>query len=82
MFRPFWPVRLTTAQKEANKPISRERTANEHGFADLKNWRILTTVRMNARHATTLLRTLLVPGMSTSATTRCRHRSAASIEAS
>lgn len=31
-----------------------------HGFADLKNWRILTKVRMNARHATELLRTLLV----------------------
>ncbi|UXY30819.1 transposase family protein [Streptomyces sp. HUAS TT20] len=50
----------STAQKEANKLISRERAANEHGFADLKNWRILTKVRMNARHATTLLRALLV----------------------
>ncbi|MFI9045546.1 hypothetical protein [Streptomyces sp. NPDC053427] len=28
---------LSTAQKEANKLISRERAANEHGFADL--WR-------------------------------------------
>ncbi|MCX4588263.1 hypothetical protein OG819_00430 [Streptomyces sp. NBC_01549] len=28
---------LSTAQKEANKLISRERAANEHGFADLKN---------------------------------------------
>ncbi|MCP2313995.1 transposase family protein [Kitasatospora paracochleata] len=51
---------LTSAQKEANKLISRERAANEHGFADLKNWRILTKVRMNATHATTLLRSLLV----------------------
>ncbi|WP_405842409.1 hypothetical protein OG528_29125 [Streptomyces platensis] len=34
--------------------------ANEHGFTDLKNWRILTKVRMNARHATTLLRALVV----------------------
>ncbi|MGW1491734.1 transposase family protein [Streptomyces sp. NPDC002402] len=51
---------LTEARKEANKPVSRERAANEHGFADLKNWRILTKVRMNARHATTLLRALLV----------------------
>ncbi|WP_455356665.1 transposase family protein [Streptomyces sp. SYSU K217416] len=51
---------LSTAQKEANKLISRERAANEHGFANLKNWRILTKVRMNARHATTLLRALLV----------------------
>ncbi|MFF3518667.1 transposase family protein [Streptomyces sp. NPDC002573] len=51
---------LTAAQKEANRLVSRERAANEHGFADLKNWRILTKVRMNARHATTLLRALLV----------------------
>ncbi len=51
---------LTAAQKEANRLDSRERAANEHGFADLKNWRLLTKVRMNARHATTLLRALLV----------------------
>ncbi len=51
---------LTKAQKEANKLVSRERAANEHGFADLKNWRILTKVRMNARHGTALLRALLV----------------------
>jgi hypothetical protein len=51
---------LTAAQKEANKLVNRERAANEHGFADLKNWRILTKVRMNPRHATTLLRALLV----------------------
>ncbi|GAA1501831.1 IS5/IS1182 family transposase [Kitasatospora kazusensis] len=51
---------LTKAQKEANRLVSRERAANEHGFADLKNWRILTKVRMNTRHATTLLRALLV----------------------
>ncbi|MFI2207418.1 transposase family protein [Streptomyces sp. NPDC020192] len=51
---------LTAAQKEANRLVSRERAANVYGFADLKNWRILTKVRMNARHATTLLRALLV----------------------
>lgn len=51
---------LTAAQKEANRLVSRDRAANEHGFADLKNWRMLTKVRMNARHATTLLRALLV----------------------
>lgn len=49
---------LTKAQKDANKLISRERAANEHGFADLKN--IFTKMRMNATHATTLLRALLV----------------------
>ncbi|WP_405539570.1 transposase [Streptomyces sp. NBC_00075] len=52
--------RLTAAEKEANRLVSRERAANEHGFANLKSWRILTKLRMNARHATTLLRALLV----------------------
>lgn len=52
--------RLTDAQKEANQLISSERAPVEHGFADLKCWRILTKVRMNARHATQLLRALLV----------------------
>ncbi|MEU3282862.1 transposase family protein [Streptomyces antibioticus] len=52
--------RLTDAEKEANRLVSRERAAVEHGFANLKTWRILTKVRMNAHHATTLLRALLV----------------------
>ncbi|MGX4688231.1 transposase family protein [Streptomyces sp. JNUCC 63] len=52
--------RLTAAQKEANRLVARERAANEHGFADLKNWRILTKLRLAARHATVLLRALLV----------------------
>ncbi|WNZ09654.1 transposase family protein [Streptomyces sp. 11x1] len=51
---------LTDAEKEANRLVSRERAAVEHGFANLKTWRILTKVRMNAHHATTLLRALLV----------------------
>jgi hypothetical protein len=52
--------RLTDAEKEANRLLNRERAAVEHGFANLKNWRILTKLRMNTRHATTLLRSLLV----------------------
>jgi hypothetical protein len=51
---------LTTAQKQANQLISAERAANEHGFADLKTWRILTKLRMNPAHATQLLRALQV----------------------
>jgi hypothetical protein len=51
---------LTNAEKEANHLLSRERAAVEHGFANLKTWRILTKVRMNTHHATTLLRALLV----------------------
>jgi hypothetical protein len=45
-------------------PLRRKRTsrsaANEYGFADLKNWHVLAKVRMNAKHASTLLRALLV----------------------
>ncbi|WP_189241092.1 transposase family protein, partial [Planomonospora parontospora] len=47
---------LTTAEKQANQLVNAERAPVEHGFAALKNWRILTKVRMNAVHATTLLR--------------------------
>ncbi|MFF7566238.1 transposase family protein [Streptomyces pseudovenezuelae] len=52
--------RLTDAEKKANRLLSRERAAVEHGFANLKSWRCLTKIRMNTRHATTLLRALLV----------------------
>lgn len=52
--------KLTTAQKQANALLGAERARVEHGFADLKNWRILTRVRMDADHATRLLRALLV----------------------
>jgi hypothetical protein len=52
--------KLTAAEKEANRLVSRERAANEHGFANLKSWRILTKLRTDTRQATTLLRALLV----------------------
>lgn len=52
--------RPTDSEKEANRLLNRERAAVEHGFANLKSWRSLTKVRMNARHATTLLRAPLV----------------------
>ncbi|MEU2835196.1 transposase family protein, partial [Streptomyces lavendulae] len=52
--------KLTAAEKEANRLVSSERAANEHGFANLKNWRILTKLRTDTRQATTLLRALLV----------------------
>ncbi|WP_327692299.1 transposase family protein [Streptomyces sp. NBC_00461] len=52
--------KLTEGEKEANRLLSRERAVGEHGFANLKTWRCLTKVRMHARHATTLLRALLV----------------------
>jgi hypothetical protein len=51
---------LTRAQKQVNQLISVERAPVEHGFADLKGWRILTKLRLDAAQATELLRALLV----------------------
>jgi hypothetical protein len=51
---------ITDAQKHANQLLARERAPVEHGFADLKNWRILTRLRLHTRNATRLLRALLV----------------------
>jgi hypothetical protein len=53
-------LRLTDAGREANRVLNRERPAVEWGFVNLKFWRFLTEIRVNARHATTLLRALLV----------------------
>ncbi|MEY9895172.1 hypothetical protein ABIA35_008930 [Catenulispora sp. MAP12-49] len=52
--------KLTTGQKAANKVISAARALVEHGFAHLKNWRILTKLRTDPARATNLLRALLV----------------------
>ena len=54
-------TRLDAAQKIANGLVSRERITNEHAFNNLKQWRILDRLRGSSRrHATTLLRALLV----------------------
>jgi hypothetical protein len=53
--------KLTPADRQANQLLNAERAANEHAHAHLKNWRILTRLRgWLRRHATTLLRALLV----------------------
>ena len=52
--------KTTPAQRQANQALSAARAPVEHGFSDLKNWRILTRLRMNPGKATTLLRALLV----------------------
>ncbi|MGC4890206.1 transposase family protein [Micromonospora sp. DT227] len=53
--------KLTPAEKNTNAIIARERVANEHAHAHLKNWRILHRLRRDWRaHATTLVRALLV----------------------
>lgn len=69
----FWrgariPVRMTsrpaavdTASNAAAKElISTARALVEHGFAHLKNWRVLIKLRTNPARATNLLRALLI----------------------
>ncbi|MCR6489420.1 transposase [Amycolatopsis sp. OK19-0408] len=51
---------LSKAQKQANAAFAAMRCAVEGGFAALKHWHILDRLRLNARHASTLLRALLV----------------------
>jgi hypothetical protein len=52
--------KLTAGQKEANRFLAVGRAPVEHGFAHLRNWRILTKLRTDPAHATQLLRALLV----------------------
>ncbi len=52
--------KLTPAQRHANQALSAARAPVEHGFSDLKNWRILTRLRLSPAKATTVLRALLV----------------------
>jgi hypothetical protein len=51
---------LTSAKKQVNNLIAPVRAVCEHCFAHRKNWRILTKLRLHIRHATTLLRALLL----------------------
>lgn len=51
---------LTRAKKEVNKLIASERAVCEQAFAHLKNWRILTKLRMGVRYATALVRALMI----------------------
>ncbi|MFE1367265.1 transposase family protein [Streptomyces anulatus] len=52
--------KLTPGEKEANRVLAIGRAPVEHGFAHLKNWRILTKLRTDPARATRLLRALLV----------------------
>ncbi|MET7542895.1 transposase family protein [Streptomyces sp. NPDC005349] len=51
---------LTRAQKLSNKALAAVRAPVEHGFAHLKNWRVLGKVRTDPKWATALVRALLV----------------------
>lgn len=52
--------KLTPGEKIANRVLAIGRAPVEHGFAHLKNWRILTKLRTDPAQATRLLRALLV----------------------
>lgn len=52
--------KLTPGQKTANRVLAVGRAPVEHGFAHLKNWRILTKRRTDPTRTTRLLRALLV----------------------
>lgn len=51
---------LTRGQKLSNKALAAVRAPVEHGFAHVKNWRVLGKVRTDPRWATALVRALLV----------------------
>ena len=52
--------KTTPAQRHANQALSAARAPVGHGFSDLKNWRILTRLRLSPANATMLPRALLV----------------------
>ncbi|TLQ47851.1 transposase family protein [Streptomyces marianii] len=51
---------LTRGQKLSNKALAAVRAPVEHGFAHLKNWRVLGKVRTDPKGATAMVRALLV----------------------
>ncbi|GAA3503468.1 hypothetical protein GCM10019016_105780 [Streptomyces prasinosporus] len=51
---------LTPGQKLSNTVLAAVRAPVEHGFAHLKNWRVLTKLRTDPKSVTALVRALLV----------------------
>lgn len=51
---------LPPGQKLSNTVLAAVRAPVEHGFAHLKNWRVLTKLRTDPKSATALVRALLV----------------------
>ncbi|MEV5064720.1 transposase family protein [Streptomyces sp. NPDC053794] len=52
--------KLTPAKKLVNQLIAAERAVCEHAFAHLKNWRVLTKLRLDVKRATRLVRALMI----------------------
>ncbi|MFI6858223.1 transposase family protein [Streptomyces sp. NPDC050416] len=51
---------LTRGQKPSNKALAAVRAPVEHGFAHLRNWRVVGKIRSDRKWATALVRALLV----------------------
>ena len=51
---------LAAARKLVNQLITAERAVCEHVFAHLKNWRVLTKLRLDVKWATRLVRALMI----------------------
>nr|WP_081235827.1 transposase family protein [Streptomyces viridosporus] len=60
MYKTAWNRSLTRGQELSNTALAAVRAPVEHGFAHLKNWRVLGKVRTDPAWATHLVRTLLV----------------------
>ncbi|MFJ9026753.1 transposase family protein [Streptomyces sp. NPDC102259] len=54
------PKELPPAKKQVSQLIAAERAVCEHAFAHLKNWRVLTRLRLDVKWATRLVRALMV----------------------
>ncbi|MGP4089952.1 transposase family protein [Streptomyces sp. KR55] len=52
--------KLPPAKKQVNQLIAAERAVCEHAFAHLKNWRVLTKLRLDVRWAARLVRALMI----------------------
>ncbi|MFF4021148.1 transposase family protein [Streptomyces sp. NPDC001843] len=52
--------KLPPAKKQVNQLIAAARAVCEHAFAHLKNWRVLTRLRLDVKWATRLVRALMV----------------------
>ncbi|MEU5185470.1 transposase family protein [Streptomyces olivoreticuli] len=59
-FKASGGKRLSSPKKIVNQLVSSLRAPVEHGFASLKTFRILAKMRMHPRHATALVRALMV----------------------
>lgn len=59
-FHAIRTYKLTPGEKAANRVLAVGRAPVQHGFAHLKNWRILAKLRTDPARATQLRRTLLI----------------------